>query len=195
MRGARALAVQYCVFIVAVSLFPWTSAASQWIASFEPQNTTVHMNTVESIRLSLSGLDTDNLIKNNATVQVVSDADILQVSHSIPLKEIVNGRWSGTFNISAVFLGNANVFVDIVSNGATDRSAQSLSVIIIREERLVDTLFVVSVASLVSILYINFGAALDVNKVKLVLRKPIGPAIAFFCHFFFLPVVSDISNN
>lgn len=162
----------------------------KWTAIFKPENITVHMHHWQTVNLTLYDLDTDDLIKNNTSIRLVSDTDILQVSRQIPLVEIENGEWWGSFNVSAVFLGNARVHVIIEVNGTKVWSHESLPVIIIREERLIDKLFTISVATLVSILYINFGAALDLGKVKEILVRPIGPAIACFCQFLFMPLVS-----
>lgn len=164
----------------------------KWSAIFNPENITVHMHHSQTINLTLYDLDEDDLIKNNASIRLVSDSDILEVSRRIPLHEIVKGEWWGSFNVSAVFLGNARVRVIIEVNGTIVSSHESLPVIIIREERLIDKLFTISVAALVSILYINFGAALDLTKVKEILVRPIGPAIAFFCQFMFLPLVRSL---
>lgn len=46
------------------------------------------------------------------------------------------------------------------------------------------------------IIRIFFGIAIDVSKVKAVIFKPIGPAIAIFCNFLLLPLVNwNISIN
>merc|ERR1712181_203743 len=51
-------------------------------------------------------------------------------------------------------------------------------------------IFGYSVAVLVSLAYINFGCALDLNVMREVLRKPIGPAIGFVSQFIFMPLCS-----
>lgn len=61
---------------------------------------------------------------------------------------------------------------------------------VIREERTIDTIFTISVAILVSILYINFGCAMDWNVCRDTLRRPIAPAIGFFCQFLIMPLVN-----
>lgn len=188
--------VQFVLFAQISFAFIAVTAADdiKWKVEFEPNTTTVHMNGWKNINVTLSELNTiENL--TNATISVISNADILQVSKEIPINEIKNGRWSGQVRIDAVFIGNASVFVEIEHKGKTNRSRNSLPVVIIREERVIDKIFVVSVIALVSILYINFGAALDLQKVKGVLMRPIGPGIAFFCHFIFLPLVIIKSYN
>lgn len=184
----------HCIYVI---LFIVTTATVQihadndvkWTTRFEPNNFTLHMHDTRSVNVTLTGLNLSDLIETNATIKIVSNNDILEVSRQIPLNEIKDGQWSGQFNVSATFLGQAKVFVHIIRNGNVNQSPESLDVIIIREERLIDTLFTISVATLVSILYINFGAALDLRKVRAAFVRPIGPSIALFCHFLLLPVV------
>lgn len=182
----------YCVFVIlfiAATVQIHADNDKEWTCLFVPKKFTVHMLDTRIVNLTLTGLNLADLIATNATIKIVSDNDILQVERQIPLNEIHDGQWSGQFNVSATFLGRAQVFVHIVRRENVIKSKESLAVIIIREERLIDTLFTISVASLVSILYINFGAALDMQKVRAAFVRPIGPSIALFCHFLILPVV------
>lgn len=153
----------------------------------------MHMDNSKTINLTLSNLNVTELQQRNAIIRIISDADLLKVSKDIPLDAIsFNGLWNGSFEIESIFIGKANIYVEIAKkiDGATVvEQSSKLLVVIVRPERLIDTLFIISVATLVSMLYINFGAALDLKKVTGVLKRPIGPAIAFGCHFIFLPLV------
>lgn len=165
----------------------------KWTTTFEPNNLTLHMHDSRVVDLRLAEFsDLPDLIAANATIRIVSDNNILEVNRQIPISEVKNGQWSGPFNVSATFLGRAQVYVHIEHKGNVSQSTESLPVVIIREERLIDTLFTISVASLVSILYINFGAALDLQKVRAAFVRPIGPCLALFCHFLVLPVVCAV---
>lgn len=87
-------------------------------------------------------------------------------------------------------MGTTSVYIDLVySDGTVERSDQQLPVIVIRENRIIDSVFTGSVATLVSILYINFGAALDLGKLKGIVKRPIGPAIGFMGQFVIMPLV------
>lgn len=59
----------------------------------------------------------------------------------------------------------------------------------VRKKRVIDTVFTASVAMLVSILYINFGCAIDWSQFRNILKRPVGPAIGFFGQFVVMPVV------
>lgn len=185
----------YCVFVILLFIVASTDQIHadndvKWTTYFEPKNFTLHMHDTRNVNVTLSELNVPDLIATNATIKIVSDTDLLVVNRQIPLNEIINGQWSGQFTVAAAFLGRAQVYVRIERNGSVSQSSESLKIVIIREERLIDTLFTISVASLVSILYINFGAALDLQKVRVAFVRPIGPSIALFCHFLVLPIVS-----
>lgn len=136
----------------------------------------LQMEQSESINLTISNLNQTELIDSKAEIRVVSDADILHVANNISLNDINNDKWTGVIKVDAIFIGKVNLFVEIIRDQDESKKEKSddLSVIIVRKDRVIDTVFIVSVASLVSILYINFGAALDLRKVKNSIRKPIG---------------------
>lgn len=136
----------------------------------------LQMEQSESINLTISNLNQTELIESKAEIRVVSDADILHVANNISLNDINNDKWTGVIKVDAIFIGKVNLFVEIIRDQDESKIEKSdgLSVIIVRKDRIIDTVFIVSVASLVSILYINFGAALDLRKVKNSIRKPIG---------------------
>lgn len=195
MFGPNVTRYSLFVFLFVIGIYGRFSHAEDdvtWNVDFEPNNITgLHMNTDTIVNVILSNLDKVKLKNSNATINIRSDSDILQALKVISADNINNdGTWEGNVSLHAIFIGMANVYVSIQLKDREEHSLTQLPVVIIREERLIDKLFIISVASLVSILYINFGAALDLKKVKAAIVRPIGPAIAFFCHFIFLPVVN-----
>ncbi|XP_012282662.1 P3 protein [Orussus abietinus] len=106
-------------------------------------------------------------------------------------KDVQNGFWNATFNITAVFLGYAEVSVNATVDGMVERMS-IFKVTVIRPQRPIDIIFTASVAILVSILYINFGCAMDWEICRKTLRKPIGPTIGFITQFLFMPVISYV---
>lgn len=182
------------VFLIVVGIhsrFSYANDDVTWKVDFEPKNITeMHMNSNIVINVTLSNLNKSELKDSNATINIQSDSPIFSGSKVILADDINDDdTWLGSVSFHAEFIGKANIYVSIQSKDREEHSLTQLPVIIIREERLIDKLFIISVASLVSILYINFGAALDLKKVKAAIVRPIGPAIAFFCHFIFLPLV------
>jgi sodium/bile acid cotransporter 3/5 len=64
-----------------------------------------------------------------------------------------------------------------------------LPVIVTRKERLIDKVFTISVATLVSVLFVNFGCALDRKILLENLRKPTSLLIGIVPQFIFMPLV------
>lgn len=195
MSGPNTTLYSLLIFLIVVGIhsrFSYANDDVTWSVDFEPNNITdLHMNSNIMINVTLSNLNKAKLKDSNATINIQSDSPIFSGTKVISANEINDdGTWIGSVYFYAEFIGKANVFVSIQLKDREEHSLTQLPVIIIREERLIDKLFIISVASLVSILYINFGAALDLKKVKAAIVRPIGPAIAFFCHFVFLPLVS-----
>lgn len=83
------------------------------------------------------------------------------------------------------------VFVELKNKAnQTEKSDQKLDVVVLRPQRVIDRLFTYSVIILVSILYINFGAAMNMATIKEILRRPVGPSICFVCQFMFMPLAA-----
>lgn len=76
------------------------------------------------------------------------------------------------------------------NNGIVEESNEFLEVVVLRPARLVDTLFAVVVVLLLAILFINFGAAIDIETMKRIYRRPIGPAIGTFCQLVLMPLIA-----
>lgn len=94
-------------------------------------------------------------------------------------------------NVTAVFLGKTKISCKVFfKNGTSEESTNELTVTVIRRMRLLDHLFTGGVATLVAVLYINFGAAIDWRAAANIIRKPIGPAVCFVSQFLFMPLIS-----
>lgn len=162
---------------------------SAFTATFEPKALTVHMHTTGTANLTLDGLP--QLSTGSYVLITSNDNRLADVSKRIEPSEVTNGRWSGDFDVYGVFLGNPNVYVDLYQpNASPERANEFLPLTIIREDRAIDHAFTGSVATLVALLYINFGAALDVTKLKGILKRPVGPIIGFCGQFIVMPLVS-----
>ncbi len=109
-----------------------------------------------------------------------------------------NTNWTGSFNVSAKFLGYTQVVVklwgrlSISRNGSEPKllaESEPTKVSVIRLPRMIDSAFIYTVAILVSVAFINMGCIVDLDIVKATLRKPIGPAIGFCSQYLFMPLV------
>ncbi|XP_071441510.1 ileal sodium/bile acid cotransporter-like isoform X2 [Hetaerina americana] len=109
-------------------------------------------------------------------------------------------KWTANFTVKGVFLGFAKLKAMLLLKEGSKvnqytptyfnhSSVTVLKVSVIRNNSWVDHAFTGSIAILVSVLFVNFGAALDWSVLKESLRRPIGPAIGFVTQFLFMPVV------
>ncbi|XP_036345899.1 P3 protein-like [Rhagoletis pomonella] len=158
--------------------------APNWHAKFTPQQLQMHMGTSAEVLLELTDLPL------NAAFEVLSEnPNLASVQHLIPA-DVINSttlKWRGNITVDAIFLGSTKAFVRRVNT--TDRADGTLELTIIRRTRIIDHVFTGSVALLVSLLYINFGAALDVTVLRSLLARPVAPIIGFLTQFIIMPLL------
>ncbi|XP_037025029.1 ileal sodium/bile acid cotransporter-like isoform X2 [Bradysia coprophila] len=177
---------QYVLVILFIG--PIFLLCSAFTASFDPSSITVQMHTTQTVNLTLEGLPE---LSTGSYVHIgSSDNQIAEVSKQIQISEINAGRWSGSFDVHGVFLGSTSAFVELIRpNVDPERADSRMSLTIIRESRAIDHAFTGSVIVLVALLYINFGAALDLTKLRGIITRPIGPAIGFCGQFIVMPLL------
>lgn len=166
-----------------------TQSTNGWKATFEPATITVQMEKEDGGTFTLSGVTNVNLIKSITLIG--QDENIARVVEPV-ITDFTAGTITGKYSIHGVFLGKQQMYFEVEwTNGEKETVSQdSLSVIVIRESRAIDHAFTGTVAVLVSINYINFGAALQLDVLRSIMRRPIGPVIGFVCQFLFMPLLS-----
>lgn len=157
---------------------------------FNPENITLTMD--ETKQITVYSPNSANVSNKDWTVISDTDQDLLFFDDKSYLINLGNDwNWTSVFNLTGNFLGKTTVKLrGTDKNGKVYESNSSLPVTVIRQKRAIDTAFTSSVATLVAIIYINFGCALDWKFLRDTLKKPIGPAIGFGCQFVFMPLVS-----
>ncbi|XP_039292213.1 sodium/bile acid cotransporter 5 [Nilaparvata lugens] len=115
---------------------------------------------------------------------------------SVPAKDVFinthqinNMTFMSVFNVSANFLGYASVKAVFEKDSEIRESEKTAKFTVVRQERPIDRMFLISVIVLVFILYINFGCALDLEVLMQTIKRPIGPAIGVFCQFIVMPII------
>lgn len=97
---------------------------------------------------------------------------------------------NGSFYVRGIFIGRTSIRVEKTVNGTIKDKSQPLEVAVVRRETAISKAFTISVATLVTLNYINMGCALDLNVVFIVLKKPIAPAIGFVAQYAVMPLVA-----
>ncbi|XP_039302088.1 ileal sodium/bile acid cotransporter isoform X2 [Solenopsis invicta] len=166
------------IYIIGILLLGGTTA---WTIDII-QDITIHMNEVISVPFTIY----KNVSLSYPQWVVSADQNIAIPSFEVTMSNetLING----ILNITGVFLGRTKL---TFTRTEMDEDSQEVSLItVIRQERTIDSIFTASVAILVSILYINFGCAMDWSICRNALRRPIGPGIGFFCQFLIMPLLS-----
>jgi solute carrier family 10 (sodium/bile acid cotransporter), member 3/5 len=105
------------------------------------------------------------------------------------------GEFRSNLTLHAKFLGYTNIFLQTYRKGSNGSSGEpkeessKVPVSVIRVRRIWDKIFIISVPVLVSLIYINFGCAVNWGVVRDTLKRPVGPAIGFVSQFLFMPMV------
>jgi sodium/bile acid cotransporter 3/5 len=174
------------------------SKTSSWGVNFDPAELLLPMDSMSEVKFSANLQRED--IDYGVVHVVTSDGRIASPYPTDKIYLLKNenisdpGSWSSAFNITGNFLGYAEVYLQLRDNreGTVLSSSNSVTVKVVRSERVVDKLFTYSVAVLVSVIYINFGCALDWSAFKKTVRRPLGPVIGFTSQFLVMPLVSFI---
>jgi len=166
-----------------------------WAVDFHPDKL-LGLPMYDSAQVTLSTSDLSEDERANGRVSVVSDhSDVAEPLVYQPIvlntQNTTGGSWTSAFNVTANFIGYTEVVMRIDCNGKS-RVSKPLKVTVVRKERVIDKVFLSSVIVLVSIIFVNFGCALDWPFLRKSLRRPIGPAIGFFSQFIIMPLLSYV---
>ncbi|KAM7346406.1 hepatic sodium/bile acid cotransporter-like isoform 1-T2 [Cochliomyia hominivorax] len=164
-----------------------------WSAIFEVSNFSMTMTQKRIIQLTITFIDPAWGSEYEFHI-LPQDKEMLILSDNIIKHENIKtgqSSWSGNFTVEAVFLGRSQIYVELHRPHMTpERSAESTEVVILRNIGKMDLLFNVCVGIFVMVLYTNFGAVLELDALKAILIRPIGPAIGFIGQFMVMPILS-----
>ncbi|KAI9581727.1 ileal sodium/bile acid cotransporter-like [Glossina fuscipes fuscipes] len=161
---------------------------------FSPNESTVPMDTVlkQLVKVEISDID-DNPLEFTSVHFMSDNSRLATVYDAIDGHEFDSDRkWQGNITINLRFMGEAHIRTELLNSltNITKTCRNILKLTIIRKPHAIDYVFTGSVALLVSLLYIIFGAALDLTILRTLLRRPVGPTIGFLSQFLFMPLLS-----
>ncbi|RZC39548.1 ileal sodium/bile acid cotransporter [Asbolus verrucosus] len=166
--------VQFLIVVITILLACHFTFVRSLEIAFEPKNVSVYMYETVTVNYTISG----DLDENFEILKLYSEnPGVARVEDTILIADL-----SGSFNITGNFLGKT----EVSCKGASGK----LNVTVIRRKRVIDTIFASSVGTLVSIIYINFGCALNWGELFTNLKRPIGPVIGFLGQFLIMPLLS-----
>ncbi|XP_053619540.1 uncharacterized sodium-dependent transporter YocS-like [Plodia interpunctella] len=160
------------------------------IANFSTSTVEVHMDEHDYVNLVVHAYgygmqpgDTFSLSTANSHVATAEWNSTYQVTEA-------GNEWGGRVRVKGNFLGRTDLHVEANRGGQTYPVNNTLPIIVTRPVRVIDTVFTSSVATFVSLIFINFGCAMHWPTVKEVVKRPIGPLIGMVGQFLFMPLIS-----
>lgn len=174
-----------------------TDRMSSWVVSFDPVEVLLPMDSMSTVNFSafLSDQEIDaGIVRVITTDKSVANPYPADKTYILKTENISNFscNWNSAFNVTGNFLGYAEMHLQLIdkSDNTILKHSNPVNVKVVRSERVIDHVFTYSVAVLVSVIYINFGCALDWSVLKQTIRRPVGPSIGFLCQFLIMPLVS-----
>ncbi|KAL2711473.1 ileal sodium/bile acid cotransporter-like isoform X1 [Vespula squamosa] len=158
----------------------------KWVVNLTTNSITLTMEETKTIPFSVFIISTN---PESFSFDYISASTNIATINGV-ITQNNNNRFDGILNITGIFLGTTKMKLYLMKDKNIEASKDILSVTVVRYQRTIDAIFTASIAILVSILYINFGCAMDWEVCRKTLKKPIGPAIGCFCQFFFMPLLS-----
>ncbi|GFU54809.1 hypothetical protein NPIL_669941 [Nephila pilipes] len=176
----------------------------------------VEENENRDVFLEFNWRNTTNRTLTDTAQTFFRDFHVSLFSEDTSLLEVVNSSVPECVHLSddpknfsltvrGIFLGYTNVKVvlktavkgceNIISDGSILEYEESswtydLLTSVIRPPSILINSVTIVFAVLVAFNFVNMGVQLDLDCIKSVLMKPIGPAIGFFCQFLFMPLAA-----
>ncbi|XP_065209853.1 ileal sodium/bile acid cotransporter-like [Planococcus citri] len=184
-----------------------------WSVTFDPSLlSAAEIDRVTKVNFNLTLVDCGSAIGVRPVCSPILSCwpSTIRIPSDSEQSEMGNTRFfSSSFNVSPTFMGYADVKVDLLLDASakdennnnnnssyydettttTLESIGRMPITAVRKSRLIDHIFTASVAILVSIIFVNFGCALDLNVVKENFTRPLGPLIGMVCQFLFMPLI------
>lgn len=177
--------VQLLIVVVTFLSFCQFALIKAQKISFSKKNITLTMYAVQQVDFNITNLDPATA---NQYQIYTENEDIASIEDDYFIKIDSQETFRGSFNITGNFLGKTSI-----KCRTKERQIDgNLDVIVVRKKRVIDTVFTASVATLVSIIYINFGCALNWSELRDSIKKPIGPSIGFVGQFIVMPILSFV---
>lgn len=144
---------------------------------------------------------TEHVIFWNSTSPGVADVEV--VSTALGVATVSNLTWwyvtndteglitvEGTFKVTGHFLGYSTIDVTLLGDGGEVIDTKALEVSVLLTYQNLSSIFSTSLGVLIGIVYVNMGATIDLEVVKGIAKKPIGPLVGLVCQYIGMPLIA-----
>ncbi|XP_041985325.1 P3 protein-like isoform X2 [Aricia agestis] len=174
--------------LVLCPLWVLCQATPKLLATFSNTTIDVHMDQFYYVGVNVTGT---GLQAGDELIIKTKDPHIADARWNSTYKLTeTDGQYHGVMKVDGKFLGRTELSIEAQRGPDKYDVNGSMSVVVTRPQRAIDMIFNHSVAAFVTLIFINFGCAMDWPTVKGVLRRPVGPAIGMLGQFLFMPLIS-----
>ncbi|XP_076043814.1 ileal sodium/bile acid cotransporter-like [Oratosquilla oratoria] len=96
----------------------------------------------------------------------------------------------GFVNISAKFIGYNSLRVVLLDENGEELTHGNLQISVLLAYQNLNDIFTIAIGVLVALVYINMGATLDLEVIKQIVKKPIGPIVGITCQYLIMPLIA-----
>ncbi|GFY76014.1 p3 protein [Trichonephila inaurata madagascariensis] len=185
--------MKFIVFLFLAALQSSVSGVLGFNVTFNSSNVEVLVDGSVQVDVILEGTENElEQIKTNNWTVFFGPSGTLEAEFRNSSFSCDSYRCIREIDIRGLFLGFGTVSIARMDPESKTwiKLDPALKVTVLRQEGIMNKIFIAFVATIVTLNYVNMGCALDIKVVKEVLRKPIGPVIGFFCQFVVMPLVA-----
>lgn len=179
------------LYVLAICpLWVLCQAAPELTANFVPSIVDINMQEYKYVDVNVQGtnLQTGDVFSVGTRNTHIAEAEFNSTAVYTGSED---STWRGRIRVTGNFLGRTDVTLQ-AHRGSQQLpiTNSTLPVIIVRPQRVIDTIFTTSVATFVSLIFINFGCAMHWPTVLEVVKRPVGPLIGMAGQFLFMPLMT-----
>nr|XP_027231324.1 P3 protein-like [Penaeus vannamei] len=177
-----------CSFVVLLAGLGLAQEEDQDVVRFEPAELihviegTVHEVTWYTILPDVSRVSAS--VEDPTVAEVVGASD---VTRSAPGG---NATHYGSLNVSALFIGYNKVRVTLFDRQDVVVGEGTLDMSVLLSYQKLNDIFTLAIGILVAVVYVNMGATMNLEIIKDISKKPIGPLLGIVCQYLFMPLIA-----
>uniref|UniRef100_A0A6A7GBX6 Ileal sodium/bile acid cotransporter-like n=1 Tax=Hirondellea gigas TaxID=1518452 RepID=A0A6A7GBX6_9CRUS len=126
----------------------------------------------------------------------VTDPGVLKVTGSGPrswwlvVSPSSNVTAAGTFNITTLLLGYSNVTLTLYNEKEQIIGNGTMRTSVLNKDQILNKIFSASLGVLIGLIYVNMGATINLDVIKEIAKKPIGPVVGLVCQYGGMPLIA-----
>lgn len=153
-----------------------------------------HLWTSSQDRIPLTIYDVQETENRDLYFEIhVENSRLARVEQRINLTEFpTSTQWQGEVVVEGIHFGYTELYVTLndPSTDRSERSVQSLEVIVKHSKQIADGTMTYTAAAIALLMFINLGTVLDVKRLATIFRRPIGPLLGFCSRYIIMPALA-----